>query len=93
MFIALTDAKRAQTDLLAAAERRHRLTDELLPQAKQALQSAEFAYQHGATTLLDLLDARRTMRAVDLEATAAMADFAKARAAWLSAQTPDMGTR
>ncbi len=90
LMIAMSDVTRAQTDLMATAERRHRLADELLPQARRALASAEFAYQHGATGLLDLLDARRTLRAVELDAATAAADFAKAHVAWRAAQSSEL---
>ena len=90
--IALSEVRRAQNDLRAADERRRRLADDLLPQARRALDSAEFAYQRGATSLLDLLDARRTQRALELEAVTAAADFAKARAAWFAAQFWDTQT-
>lgn len=84
--IAMAEIRRAQNDLRAADERRRRLNEDLLPQARRALQSAEFAYQRGATSLLDLLDARRTRGALELEAVSAAADFAKARAAWFASQ-------
>ena len=84
--IAMTEVRRAQNDLRAADERRRRLNEDLLPQARKALASAEFAYQRGATGLLDLLDVRRTQRALELEAVSAAADFAKARAAWFASQ-------
>ena len=85
LALAQADVRRAQTDLLSAAERQRRLYDDLLPQARRALDSAEFAYKNGATGLIDLLDARRTLRALDLEAVTATGDFAKARAALLFA--------
>ena len=90
--IALAEVRRAQNDLRAADERRRRLNEDLLPQARRALDSAEFAYQRGATSLLDLLDARRTQRALELEAVTAAADFAKARAAWFASQFWDTQT-
>lgn len=85
LALALAAVRRAQTDLLSAAERQRRLYDDLLPQARRALESAEFAYKNGATGLIDLLDARRTLRALDLEAVTATGDFAKARAGLLFA--------
>lgn len=85
MTMATADYRRAAADLQAAAERRRRLNEELLPQARSSLDSAEFAYKRGAISLLDVLDARRTLRSVELEAAASAADFAKARASWLAA--------
>ena len=90
--IALAEVRRAQNDLRAADERRRRLAEDLLPQARRALNSAEFAYQRGATGLIDLLDARRTQRALELEAVSAAAEFAKARTAWFASQFWDTQT-
>jgi cobalt-zinc-cadmium efflux system outer membrane protein len=54
----------------------------LLAEAKKSSDSAEFAYKNGAIGVMDLLDARRTLRAIQLDAAAAQADYAKALAAW-----------
>ncbi len=48
--------------------------------------------ERGGTNLLDLLGARRTQRALELEAVTAAADFAKARAAWFASQFWDTQT-
>ena len=42
---------------------------------------AELAYSKGATSLTDLIDARRTLRTTLLEAIAARTDYAKAAGA------------
>jgi cobalt-zinc-cadmium efflux system outer membrane protein len=47
----------------------------------------EFAFRRGASSVLEVLDARRTLRAVRLEALAARTEHAKAYAAWRAAQT------
>lgn len=80
-----TDAKRARVDMESAAEKLVRIEEDALPQAREVGTASEFAYNKGALGLTDLLDARRTLRAVELEAVAARADYAKARAAWLAA--------
>lgn len=72
----------ARSDLAAAAERLARYRDSMLAEAKTAADSAEFAYKNGAIGVMDLLDARRTLRAIQLDAAAAQADYAKALAAW-----------
>lgn len=54
----------------------------MLADAERVAKAAEFAYTRGALGLMDLLDARRTWRQVQLEAAQARADYAKARAAW-----------
>lgn len=82
---AANDARRARADLAAAVERLQRIESEALPQAREVGAASEFAYSKGALNLTDLLDARRTLRAVELEAVAARAEHAKARAAWLAA--------
>jgi outer membrane protein, heavy metal efflux system len=43
---------------------------------------AELAYAKGAMSLTELIDARRTLRAVLLDDVAAKADYARALAAW-----------
>jgi cobalt-zinc-cadmium efflux system outer membrane protein len=80
--IARSEISRALADLAAAAERFARYRDYLLAEAKKSADSAEFAYRNGAIGVMDLLDARRTLRAVQLDAASAQADYAKALAAW-----------
>lgn len=82
--IAATDMTRAASDLRAAAERRVRYEGSLLSAAQRSADAAEFAFQRGAISVLEVLDARRTLRAVQLEALAARADYAKALHAWRS---------
>jgi len=79
--------RRAASDLNAAAERLDRFDGSLLAAADRSAQAAEFAFQRGATSVLEVLDARRTLRAVRLEALAARTEHAKAYAAWRAAQT------
>lgn len=83
---ALTETNRIRSDLDAALERLDRYRGELLTKAEKAATAAEFAYNRGALGLLDLLDARRTLKAVQIEAAAARADHAKAMAAWQTVQ-------
>jgi cobalt-zinc-cadmium efflux system outer membrane protein len=85
--IAANDIRRAASDLLAAAERLERYDASLLAAARRSAQAAEFAFQRGATSVLEVLDARRTLRAVELEALAARGDHAKALAAWRASLT------
>ena len=82
---AATEAGRARADLAAAADRLQRIESDTLPAAREVGTASEFAYKKGALNLTDLLDARRTLRIVELEAVAARADHAKARAAWMAA--------
>ena len=80
--IAANDLRRAASDLNAAAERVARYDGSLLDAATRSAQAAEFAFQRGAVSVLEVLDARRTFRAVQLESVAARADYARALAAW-----------
>lgn len=79
------EVDQARADLIASAERRQNLENGLLANAERVARAAEFAYARGAMGLMDLLDARRTWRQVQLEASAARADHAKAIAAWRAA--------
>jgi cobalt-zinc-cadmium efflux system outer membrane protein len=89
--VAGNDIRRAASDLAAASERLERYDSSLLDAAQRTAQAVEFAFQRGATSVLEVLDARRTLRAVRLEALAARTDHAKALAAWrASLTTADM---
>jgi len=80
--VARAEIARALSDLTAAGERLARYRDSMLTEAKKSADSAEFAYKNGAIGVMDLLDARRTLQAIQLDAAAAQADYAKALAAW-----------
>jgi len=80
--IARSEIAKALSDVTAAAERLKRFQESMLAEAKNSAESAEFAYKNGAIGVMDLLDARRTLRAIQLDAAAAQADHAKALAAW-----------
>jgi cobalt-zinc-cadmium efflux system outer membrane protein len=86
-MVAANEVRRATSDLNAAAERVERFDGSLLAAAQRSAQAAEFAFQRGATSVLEVLDARRTLRAVQIEALAARADYAKALAAWRASLT------
>src|SRR5215813_6129867 len=79
---ARTDIARSFSDLQATAERVQRYDESLLVEAKRAADSAEFAYKNGAIGVMDLLDARRTLRAIQIDAASARNDHSKALAAW-----------
>ncbi len=74
----------ALSDLASASERLARYREKLLVDARKAADATEFAYNNGAIGVMDLLDARRTLKAIQLDAAAAQADYAKALAAWLA---------
>jgi outer membrane protein, heavy metal efflux system len=79
---ARTDIARAFSDLQATAERLQRYDESLLVEARRAADSAEFAYKNGAIGVMDLLDARRTLRAIQVDAASARNEHSKALAAW-----------
>lgn len=80
--LARSDLARSYSDVQASAERLKRYDDALLVEARKSAESAEFAFRNGAIGVMDLLDARRTLRAIENDAAQARNDFAKARAAW-----------
>jgi outer membrane protein, heavy metal efflux system len=84
--VARNDLARAAADLNAAAERVERFDGSLLAAANRSAQGSEFAFSRGAISVLEVLDARRTLRAVRLEALGARADYARALGAWRAAQ-------
>jgi cobalt-zinc-cadmium efflux system outer membrane protein len=79
---ARAEAAQALSDLRAAADRLERFERDLLVEARRAAAYAEFAYRSGTISVTELLDARRTLRATQLDSAQARADYAKALAAW-----------
>lgn len=77
---AQSDLAQARSRWVAAAARRRLATDELAPAAERVAAGAELAYRRGATSLLDVLDARRSLRAAHIERINAEVDGAKATA-------------
>lgn len=82
------DAARARAQLDAAQQRRMLARDSLLPAAQKLAAGAELAYQRGGLGALDLVEARRGLRAAQLERLAADADQARALADWEAATAP-----
>ncbi len=82
---ATSEIQRARADLDAAIEKVDRYDQNMMQEAEKTAQAAEFAYQHGAMGVTDLLDARRVLRALQLDAATAHADFAKSLANWHAA--------
>ena len=80
--VARLDLQRLREEALANAQRARSFDSDILSRARQVAESAELAYRKGALSLTDLLDARRTLRATELDAIAARADHAKAVLAW-----------
>lgn len=76
--VAASEISRAMADLRAAGERSARYEGSLLAAAQRSADAAEFAFKRGAISVLEVLDARRTLRSVQLEALGARADYARA---------------
>jgi cobalt-zinc-cadmium efflux system outer membrane protein len=83
---ARADLARTRDDLASTRARAARYDDALLDAARRVARAQDFAYERGAIGVLDLLDARRTLRAVELDAAGARADYAKALLAWRQAR-------
>ena len=75
---AQAEARLARDEYAAAIERRQRMEREETPLAHEVADAAEFAYRKGASGILDLLDARRAFKAVELDELQARVDAAKA---------------
>lgn len=76
-------------DVQSSADRVHRYQQDLLTAAKQSADAAEFAFKNGATSVMDVLDARRIYRSTQLDAVTAQADYAKSLLAWRAATSED----
>ncbi|MDM0107460.1 TolC family protein [Variovorax sp. J22R24] len=76
------ELQRLRDEAEANARRLQIFEKDILASARQVADNAELAYRKGAMSLSDLLDARRTLRATQLDAIAARVDHAKAALAW-----------
>lgn len=74
---AFTNLKYLEIELNTSYERSARILNEILPTAIRIADSAEFAYSKGAIGVLDLIDARRSLRLARTEATQIRTDYAK----------------
>ena len=80
--VALIDLQFLQQAKQGAAARSLSYEITILPRARKLADMAELAYNKGAMSLTDLIDARRTLRATLLEELAARTEHAKAAQAW-----------
>jgi cobalt-zinc-cadmium efflux system outer membrane protein len=83
---ASADFQRLQQDKQGAAARALSYETTILPRARKVAEMAELAYNKGALSLTELIDARRTLRSILIEDLAARSDHAKAAQAWLLRQ-------
>ncbi|MFT3801714.1 MAG: TolC family protein [Burkholderiaceae bacterium] len=82
---ARNEIAQSASSLQTARRRDERYRNEILPTATRNAEAYEFAFRRGALEVTDLLDARRTLRATQLEALDARSDYAKALMAWMAA--------
>lgn len=80
------DIARSQQTYRNAVAREQNYLNTILPAARKAAAAVEFAWKNGAASLLEWLDARRTLRSVEFESSSAQADSAKALAVLNAAQ-------
>ena len=89
--VASADLARARVQAQAAQDRHRLVAEHLLPAAGKVSAGAELAYQRGASSALEVLDSRRSLRAVRMEVISAEAELAKALAELRAAvQTADL---
>lgn len=82
---ALGEVNTARAAALSAEARRSAAEAALLPDAERVAKAAEYAYKRGAAGLIDLLDARRTLRQSQQDVLQARNDHARALAAYRAA--------
>jgi cobalt-zinc-cadmium efflux system outer membrane protein len=85
--VAASDVANAQVEYREAYDRWQRYKTTILPQSAQSRASISFAFEKGAATLVDLLEAERTDNAVRMADAQAMSDTASAVADVVAAQT------
>ena len=83
--MAAADFSQSTFEAERLSERARRLRDEALPAARKASAAVQFAFSQGAASTLDVIDARRSLYAVEIDTVNALDDAAKARAAWAAA--------
>jgi cobalt-zinc-cadmium efflux system outer membrane protein len=84
----LTEINGAAAAVATTAQRVRAFREGLLAAAERAADGAEFAYTRGAIGVMDLLDSRRQLHAVRVDAATALADYARAYSAWIAATEP-----
>jgi cobalt-zinc-cadmium efflux system outer membrane protein len=84
---AAADAVNSQAEYQEASERWHRYKTQIVPQSASTRAAVSFAFEKGAATLVDLLEAERTDNTVRMAAAQAMSDAASAAADVAAAQT------
>lgn len=83
--LAAAEFEQAAFEADRLGERARSLQDEAVPSARKAHAAVVLAFNHGAASVLDVIDARRSLFAIETDTANALADAAKARAAWAAA--------
>lgn len=89
--MAAAEFEQARFEAERLSQRARQLRDEALPSARKASDGVQFAFSQGAASVLDVIDARRSLYAIETDTANALADAAKSRAAWAAAlNRPDL---
>jgi outer membrane protein, heavy metal efflux system len=83
-----SDQTKLKNALVLAREREVRLREQALPLAQRNSKTVEFSFQRGASSVLDVLDAERTLRGIQIEVINARADRLRAETAVALIQEP-----
>ncbi len=84
--LASNEVSQNRRDVITSFDLLKRYDDSLLIAAKKSVDAAEFAFKHGAIGIMDVLDTRRTYKAIQLDALNARSVHAKSLAAWQATQ-------
>ncbi len=79
---ARAELQRLLEEFRTALQRETLYAQDIVPRARRVAEQAEVAYAKGASSLTDLIDARRTLRSTLIEAAFARADYAKSNVVW-----------
>jgi cobalt-zinc-cadmium efflux system outer membrane protein len=79
---ARAELQRLLEEFRTALQRETLYAQNIVPRARRVAEQAEVAYAKGASSLTDLIDARRTLRSTLIEAAFARADYAKSSVVW-----------
>lgn len=79
---ARAELQRLLEEFRTSLQRETLYAQDIVPRARRVAEQAEVAYAKGASSLTDLIDARRTLRGTLIEAAFARADFAKSSVVW-----------
>jgi outer membrane protein, heavy metal efflux system len=79
---ARAELQRLLEEFRTALQRETLYAQDIVPRARRVAEQAEVAYAKGASSLTDLIDARRTLRSTLIEAAFARADYAKSSVVW-----------